>query len=167
VIPLSASQHRGFTLVEMMAVIAVIAILSMLAIPSFQGRIIRQQIEAALPLADIAKKPIAASWAAMQAFPPDNAAAGLPPSEKIVNNTVSALSVQDGAIHIIFGNRAHKVISGKTLTLRPAVVDDAPVVPVTWVCGNAEGPGKMTIKGGNQTNVPNTYLPFECRSRTN
>ncbi|GAO34955.1 oxidoreductase [Sulfuricella sp. T08] len=172
-IPLLASQQdgkaakwrRGFTMVEMMVVIAVIAILSLLAIPSYQGRIIRQQIEAALPLADIAKKPIAASWAAMQVFPPDNAAAGLPSSEKIVNNTVSALSVQNGAIHITFGNRAHQAINGKTLTLRPAVVDDAPVVPVTWVCGNAEGPGKMTIRGGNQTSIPNTFLPLECRAR--
>lgn len=152
---------------QMMAVIAAIAILALLAIPSFQGRIIRQQIESALPLADIAKKPIAASWAATQVLPPDNTAAGLPSSEKIVNNTVSALSVQDGAIHLTFGNRAHQAINGKTLTLRPAVVDDAPVVPVTWVCGNAEGPGKMTIRGGNQTSIPNAYLPLECRARNN
>lgn len=161
----AAKWHYGFTVIEMMVVIAVIAILSLLAIPSYQGRIVRQQIEAALPLADIAKKPIAASWASMQIFPLDNAAAGLPSSEKIVNNTVSALSVQDGAIHITFGNRAHRAISGKTLTLRPAVVDDATVVPVTWVCGNAEGPGKMTVRGSNQTSVPNTYLPLECRAR--
>jgi len=156
--------HPGFTMVEMMAVIAVIAILAMMAIPSFQDRIIRQQIEAALPLADIAKKPIVAAWAASQTFPPDNAAAGLPASDKIVNNYVSALVVQDGAIHLTFGNRAHKAINGKILTLRPAVVDDAPVVPVTWVCGNAEGPGKMAIKGSNQTNITNPFLPIECRA---
>ena len=50
------SRH-GFTLIEMLAVIAMIGILASLAIPSYMDRIVRQQIEAALPLADIAKKP--------------------------------------------------------------------------------------------------------------
>lgn len=156
-------QHNGFTMVEMMAVVAVIGILAMMAIPSFQGRIIRQQIEAALPLADIAKSPIAAAWAAAKPFPPDNAAAGLPAPDKIVNNYISALVVQDGAIHITFGNRVHKTITGKILTLRPAVVLDAPVVPVTWVCGYAEPPEKMTAIGNNLTDIPSGFMPPLCR----
>lgn len=148
---------------EMLAVLAVIAILAMMAVPSYMDRIARQQIEAALPLADIAKKPVAESWAQLHAFPADNAAAALPAAEYIVNNYVSSLSVQDGAIQITFGNRASKAIFGKVLTLRPAVVTDAPVVPVAWVCGNAQGPDKMTINGVNQTNVPNAFLPLGCR----
>jgi len=50
------------------------------------------------------------------------------------------------------------------LTLRPAVVEDAPIVPVTWVCGHAAPPGKMTVKGENKTDIPITYLPFRCRA---
>ena len=69
------------------------------------------------------------------AFPADNAAAALPPPEKIVSNLVSAVALENGAIHITFGNRANGAIRGKVLTLRPAVVEDAPVVPVAWVCG--------------------------------
>lgn len=156
--------QRGFTLTEMMAVIVVIGILAMMAIPSFQERIVREQVAAALPLADIAKSPIAASWTTTQTFPADNAAAGLPVPEKVVNNYISALSVKDGVIQITFGNRAHKLLKDKTLTLRPAVVEDAPVVPVTWVCGNATGPDKMTVKGANSTSVLNTYLPTGCRA---
>jgi type IV pilus assembly protein PilA len=155
--------QRGFTLIEMMAVLAIIAILALMAVPSYMDRIVRQQIEAALPLADIAKTPVAASWALLHAFPADNAAAGLPPEEKIVSNHVSALSVQDGAIQIVFGNRASKAISGKVLTLRPAVVPDAPVVPVAWVCGNASAPEKMTVHGVNRTNIPGGFLPLGCR----
>jgi type IV pilus assembly protein PilA len=154
---------HGFTLTEMMVVIVVIGILAMMAVPSYQVRIVREQIAAAVPLADIAKKPIAASWSAVQSFPPDNASAGLPSADKIVNNLVSALSVQDGVIHLTFGNSAQSAIRGKILTFRPAVVEDAPIVPVTWVCGNAAGPDKMTVKGENKTSVPNQYLPLGCQ----
>ena len=161
-----ATRHAGFTMVEMMVVIAIVAILALMAAPSFQDQIVRDQIKDALPLADVAKTPIAAAWAAAQSFPPDNAGAGLPSADKIVNNYISSVSVQDGAIHITFGNRANALINGKILTIRPAVVADAPIVPVTWVCGTAEGPGKMTIKGENKTNIPANYLPFSCRARS-
>lgn len=83
-------RFAGFTLVEMMAVIPVITILALMAIPSYLDKIVKAQIEAALPLAD-----------------------------KIVNNYVSALTVQDGVIHLTFGNRASKSIAGKILSLRP------------------------------------------------
>ena len=157
-------KSRGFTLVEMLAVIAVIAILALMAVPSYFDRIVKAQIEASLPLADIAKKPIAAQWALTQTLPADNAAAGLPAADKIVGNYVSAVTVQDGVINITFGNRAHKAISGKILSLRPAVVEDAPVVPVIWVCGRAEAPAKTALKGVDQTNIDNLYLPLECRA---
>jgi type IV pilus assembly protein PilA len=158
------NQEPGFTLAEMVAVIALISILAVMAVPSLTDRVIKQQIEAALPLADIAKEPVAAAWKTLQTFPADNKSAGLPAPEKIVNNYVSALKVQDGAIHLTFGNRVNKAIDGKVLTLRPAVVADAPVVPVAWVCGNAEAPNQMTLKGENRTDIPNTYLPLACRA---
>jgi len=154
---------RGFTLMELLVVMAVVAILAIMAIPTFQDQMVRDNVTAALPLVDFAKKPIAASWAATQTFPANNAAAGLPPADKIVNNYISSVQVQDGALHVTFGNRANHLFSGKILTIRPAVVADAPVVPVTWVCGNAEAPGKMTLKGENKTSVPPRFLPFICR----
>ena len=159
-----ATGQRGFTLMEMMAVIAIMAILALMSLPSYMDRIVRQQIEAALPLADIAKKPIADWWAASQTFPPDNTAILLPAPEKIVNNFIDRIVVQDGAIHITFGNRANGAIAGKILTLRPAVVPDAPVVPATWVCGMADAPQKMQLQGNNLTSVPESFLPLDCRA---
>jgi type IV pilus assembly protein PilA len=153
----------GFTMIELMMVIGVVAILALMALPSYQEKFVRDQIVEALPLADIAKPPVAASWTTAQSFPADNAAAGLPAADKIVNNFVAAVTLKSGAIHMTFGNRANKALRGKTLSLRPAVVEDAPIVPVTWVCGYAEGPAKMTVKGENRTDVPATYLPFKCR----
>jgi type IV pilus assembly protein PilA len=159
------TQGSGFSMLEMMVVVAIIAILALIAAPSFQDQIIRDQINTALPLADLAKTPNAAAWSLAQTFPPDNATAGLPPAEKIVNNAISSVAVKDGAIHITFGNRANGLINGKVLSLRAAVVEDAPIVPVTWVCGYAEAPDKMTIHGQNQTNIPANFLPFNCRAR--
>jgi len=158
-------NRRGFTLIEMVVVIAIIAILAVITLPSYFERNIRLQIEAAMPLADIAKKPVVAAWTAQVPFPFDNTAAGLPAADKIVNNYVSALAIQDGAISITFGNQAVGAIKGKILTLRPAVVADAPIVPVTWVCGNANPPDKMTVRGENRTTVAANYLPLACRGR--
>jgi type IV pilus assembly protein PilA len=158
------TRRRGFTMLELMAVVAVIAILATLALPSYFDRIVRDQIKAALPLAEIAKQPIATSWLVTQTFPVDNVSAGLPPAEKMVANYVSAVAVDNGAIHITFGNRANKAIAGKILTLRPAVVEDAPIVPVAWTCGYAEAPDRMTVNGANLTNVPQALLPIKCRA---
>lgn len=158
-----ARSEAGFTIVEMMVVVGVVAILALMMIPTYHERFIRDQIVEALPLADIAKRPIAASWAAAQSLPADNAGAGLPSNDKVVSNLVSSLSVEGGAIHITFGNRANNLIKGKVLTLRPAVMEDAPIVPVAWVCGFAAGPDKMTLKGANKTDIPMSYLPLKCR----
>jgi len=147
-----------------MVVVGVVAILALMAIPTYQDKFIRDQIAEALPLADIVKPPVALSWAVLRTFPADNAAAGLPVAEKIVNNTISSVSIQSGAINITFGNKANRAILGKVLTLRPAVVEDAPIVPVTWVCGYATAPEKMTVKGENKTNIPPGHLPIRCRS---
>ena len=160
-----AGRGNGFTLLEAMIAVAVVGILAVMAIPSYMNAMARDQVAAALPLADIVKAPIAKSWADAQVFPADNASAGLPAADKIVNNYISSIAVLNGAIGISFGNRANGTLSGKILTLRPAVVDDAPIVPVAWVCGYAEAPAMMTVKGENRTNVPNDFLPPICRRR--
>jgi len=160
---MNARQH-GFTMMELMAVVVVIGVLAMIAVPSYLDRIVREQVRESLALTEIVKAPIAASWSLSQAFPFDNVAAGLPPADKIVANYVSAVAVEGGAIHITFGNRANNTIVGKLLTLRPAIVVDAPIVPIAWVCGYAETPNQMTANGRNLTNIPELLLPLECRA---
>lgn len=150
-------------MVEMMVVLGVLAILMLMAVPTYQDKFVRDQVAEALPLADIAKGPVSVSWTALRSFPADNAAAGLPSADRIVNNFVSSIAVENGALHLTFGNRASGLIKGKTLTLRPAVVEDAPIVPVAWVCGHASVPGKMTARGENRTDLPLKHLPHQCR----
>jgi len=156
-------RHPGFSLIELMVVVAIIAILALMAVPNLQYKVARDQVIEALPLADLAKKPVAAVWATLQTLPPDNASIDLPAADKIVSNLVSSVAVEGGAIQITFGNRASGLLKDKILTLRPAVVEDAPIVPVAWVCGFAPIPGKMTAKGENKTTIEPKYLPLACR----
>lgn len=160
---LTMRGRRGFTLIELLMVLAVVAILATLAVPSMQDRLVREQIVEAAKLADVAKPAVAAQWKALHTMPADNAAAGLPAPDRIVSALVSSVRVEQGAVHLSFGNRAHGALLGKTLTLRPAVVDDAPIVPVTWVCAGTAAPAPMTVHGTDRTDVPTRYLPLNCR----
>ena len=146
-----------------MAVVAIVAILALMAVPLYSDKLIREQIVEAMRLTDIAKGPIAAAWTAAKTFPEDNAAAGLPAPDKVVSNYVKSLTVEGGAIHVVFGNQANGALRGKTLSLRPAVVEDAPIVPVAWVCGYAAAPEKMTVTAANKTDVQRNWLPVNCR----
>ena len=100
-------MRHGFTLIEMMVVLAVIAILAMIAMPSIQGKLVRDQIIEAAKLADLAKAPVSAAWTGTKTLPADNSAAGLPVADKIVSNLVKSVAVDNGAIHLTFGNRAN------------------------------------------------------------
>ncbi|HEV7913860.1 MAG TPA: pilin [Albitalea sp.] len=157
------TRPRGFTLIEVVVVLAVVAILAMIAMPNMQQKIVRDQIIEAAKLADIAKEPVGLAWKTTHALPADNAAAGLPPADRIVSNWISSVAVEAGAIHLTFGNSANGAIRGKVLSFRPAVVADAPVVPVAWVCAFGPAPGNMTVMGPNRTNVEAGYLPLNCR----
>ena len=156
-------RAAGFTLIELMVAIAVVAILMLIALPSYLDRLARNQVAEALPLANLAKPAVQAAWAASQPLPADNAAAGLPAPEKIVNEMVSSVALENGAIHITFGNRANGSLRGRVISVRPAVVDDTPIVPMVWLCGHAPPPAPMTAKGTDRTSVPPGFLPMRCR----
>ena len=159
----STPSPRGVTLIELMAVVAIIAILALMDVPSYHDKYIREQVIEAMRLTDIAKGPVAAGWATTKTFPDDNAAVGLPAPDKVVSNYIKSLTVEAGAIHVVFGNQANGALRGMTLSLRPAVVEDAPIVPVAWVCGFAAVPEKMTVTTANKTDLPKVWLPVNCR----
>ncbi len=154
---------QGFTLIELMIVVAIISIMATMAMPSYQDRVIRAQVGEGLALAEFVKQAVAAHRTGQQHLPADNAAAALPPAESIVGNHVSAVAVQGGAIQIRFGNNANRNLAGKTLSLRPATVQAHPQVPIAWVCGQATVPKGMVATGRNATDLPAAHLPLDCR----
>jgi type IV pilus assembly protein PilA len=162
-------RFRGFTLIEVMVVVAIIAILALMAVPNFTDRIVRDQIVEAAKLANVAKGPVVTYWSTsavapstVRKMPLDNAAAALPNADKIVSNYIRSVTVENGAVHLEFGNSAHGAIKGKILTLRPAVVEDALSVPPEWICSAAKVPDKMTVKGNDKTNIDKRFLPRNC-----
>lgn len=162
--PIRSIGHRGFTLTEVLVALAIIAILAVIAVPSMHDRIVRGQVVEAAKLVDeVVKKPVALYWGVNSEMPADNEAAGVPVADKIVSNFVSSVTVEDGAVHIVFGNDANGTIKGHTLTLRPAVVADTPAVPPAWVCASGKVPEKMTVQGRDRTDIESRHLPVNCR----
>jgi type IV pilus assembly protein PilA len=153
----------GFTWIELLFVLAVFAILLGLAIPGMRDIAARKQVNEGLALAELARQGVQAAWTATGKMPEDNAAAGIPPHDKIVGSLVSDVKVADGAITLTYGNNASKLLEGKRVTLRPAVVADQPMVPIAWICHDLPVPKGMEIRGRDETDIPASFLPVDCR----
>ena len=161
---MQALKPSGFTLIELMIVIAIIGILSTMAIPTYQDRVIRTQVKEALILSLQAKENIAEYYQNTGQFPADNQSANLPVPEHLIGNYVTRVSIENGSIHITLGNRINALVAGKILTLRPAYVSASPASPIAWLCGYAEPVTGMQAFADNQTNLAAAYLAPDCRS---
>jgi len=131
--------------------------------PSFQDQMIRTQVKEAFNLAEIAKDGIEEYYKEKKKFPEDNTRAGLPAPDKIIGNFVTNVDISNGVINVTLGNRVNKHVSGKKISIRPAIVKDAPIVPITWVYGYASVPDGMTVIGENSTDIFSRHLPVNCR----
>lgn len=156
-------QSSGFTLIELMIVVAAIGILATMALPTFHDRIIRTQVEEALSLAEIAKQAVNDYYVSHRDFPRDNQQAGIPQEEKLIGNYVQGIAIRDGAVHIRLGHKINAHVAGRMVTIRPAVVTGSPDSPISWLCGVDQPVAGMQGVGENLTSIPPRYLPMKCR----
>ena len=144
--------QQGFTLIELMIVVAIIGILAAIAIPAYQDYTIRAQVSEGLNLSGGAKAAVTEYFQDRGVMPADNTVAGLEQRTNIQGKYVAQVGVgaADGIITVTYGNEAHAVIAGKTLEMTA----DAVTSPgsVRWDCASAGAA------------IANKHLPAACRT---
>jgi type IV pilus assembly protein PilA len=160
--------QKGFTLIELMIVVAIIGILAAIAIPAYQDYTIRSQVTEGLNLASSVKAAVAESFADRGVFPADLAALGIANSPS--GKYVETVTVNDGTIDILYGIDANAdKLAGEILSLRPMVSTNDDVI---WVCGDATPPSTAADPASPAgasattfgTNSKGKYLPSNCRT---
>jgi len=160
------SLQKGFTLIELMIVIAIIGILAAIAIPAYQNYTIRAQVTEGLNLADGWKTAVSEFYAQTGAFPTGSSVAGsattIAATGASTGKYVSAIAVLGlGQIQIKYaGPQANAKIKAFELDLAPGLSANQDIV---WVCGSATPPAThATAPPVNNTSIPNQYLPSSC-----
>ena len=138
--------QSGFTLIELMIVVAVIGILTSLAIPAYQSYSVRAQVSEGLVLTGPLKTAVASFYNNNGVFPVDNTAAGVSAAGEYSSKYVDSISVSSGVIQIQYGNDASAQINGQTVNLTAVGSEGS----VSWSC----------TSGGF---IQDYYLPAACR----
>ena len=139
-------EQQGFTLIELMIVVAIIGILAAFAIPMYLDYTTRSQIAEGLNVAGGAKAAVTEYYQDRGVFPTDNAEAGLDAAGNISGKYVASVSVNGAVVTIQYGNEAHPFINGETVIL--TATDH--VGSVGWACASG---GVIQAK----------HMPSACR----
>ena len=140
------SLQKGFTLIELMIVVAIIGILAAVALPAYQDYTKRARVSEALSLMSGAKASVAEYYSTNNTWPSGNASAGLAAKASISGGSVSSVEVTGSKITAVLRTN---VENGKKVVLKGTSTAGG----VTWSC-------KAAVSG---TDVNSKFLPSECR----
>ena len=160
--------QKGFTLIELMIVVAIIGILAAIAIPAYQDYTIRAQVTEGMNLAAAAKAAVAETFLNRGTAPANRTVAGMSQNATdTVGKYVTGVEVANGIITITYGNESNAAINTATLRLVPYISNDN---SVSWRCGGANAPtattmtGTTFVDGGTLSGATMVkYLPAACR----
>jgi type IV pilus assembly protein PilA len=157
------SVQKGFTLIELMIVVAIIGILAAIAIPAYQDYTVRSQVTEGLNLASDLKAGVAEAFAQNGSWPADNAALGLTATKS--GKYVTSVVVGNGSITITYGGaQGNSNIVNKTLVMEPRTSPNGDVI---WNCGFKAPVGATGLPlgaAGSTSNILPKYLPNACRA---
>jgi type IV pilus assembly protein PilA len=164
------SRSSGFTLIELMIVVAIVGILAAIAIPAYQNYTVRAQVTEGINMGAHAKTRVQESFLNRGQALADRATAGLSPNATDTSGKyVQSVDVTNGVLIVTFGNEANAAIAGLTFTMTPY---ETAGLGVVWRCGAAPAPTGaqlMGSSGGGNTaayiapTLPIQYLPSPCR----
>ncbi|ENW2828577.1 prepilin-type N-terminal cleavage/methylation domain-containing protein, partial [Neisseria gonorrhoeae] len=147
--------QKGFTLIELMIVIAIVGILAAVALPAYQDYTARAQVSEAILLAEGQKSAVTEYYLNNGEWPENNASAGVASSDKIKGKYVKEVKVENGVVTATMASsNVNKEIKGKKLSLWAKREAGS----VKWFCGqpvtrdNANAANDDTVTADTDTN---------------
>ena len=160
------NRCRGFTVIELVIVIAILGVLASLAVAAYQTYTVRAQVAEGIKFAAGAKVPVIDAYMNGGVAPANRVASGMTPIATDTRGSfVSSVAIDDGRIDVTFGGPlAHQDIIGAVVSLTPY---QSPEKTILWRCGFAPPPEGTLLNGGSphvQPTVQARYLPATCRA---
>ncbi|RNJ82420.1 prepilin-type cleavage/methylation domain-containing protein [Neisseria meningitidis] len=160
--------QKGFTLIELMIVIAIVGILAAVALPAYQDYTARAQVSEAILLAEGQKSAVTEYYLNHGTWPKNNTSAGVASSSTIKGKYVQSVTVANGVITAqMASSNVNNEIKGKKLSLWAKRQDGS----VKWFCGqpvtrdapNASADAAVKADTGTNGKIDTKHLPSTCR----